>query len=1304
MFNNLKKEITIMKNFRNYICLFLMVIGINVSALAEDQTWTYTFKTPDAVSNNSITVNNATWTFATTPGYGSPAISSGNSNSNYGLKFGNGGSDYFGSVTFSTDYFTTCKVKSVTIKLLNNSGDNGTLTVTQDTKLIGTKSLSGASQQWKELIANTNSGDGGKLSITYSFSNAFYVNSITVVYEKSTTPSVVTLSEAGVSRTLEGSYVLGDMCELPTTSTQQCGSKVFVGWSSKQITTPTDRPTESFYPIGTAVQLNKTEETFYAVYADAEGTEKIWEVTEIDQLTEGQGYATYDGEHTVGDYIYQSSNVWESGGKIQFKSNQGYIYNKTEMPNISKIEITTDVTAWIVKEGNAENPSTGTQLNIQHGDGKQTYVFSTKTRYFYIAEKSGSASDVFSIKVTFGVAYSNYVTSTFTLTYAAGEGTGDAPAKVEGAAQGTKINLSAPAGLKKEGSVFQGWKSNVTDDNTLWKAGQEYTMPAQDVIMTAQWLAVTNYQTYCPRTVTFDLNGLLGEAPADIVTKKNLTITDPGDPVTPVGTDFLGWYNLDNDQKWNFETDVVTEDMLLYAKCQSALTISGNVHLTSGKDVQVYTTPATNNMITVSWFGKDEPLATKIRFSYYLNGVKVEKDADSPFRVCYAENYNMVSSNINNEGDNFEQTFAVSYKPTAYNQLDNYTIRVEAVNNTGTETYRTADLAVYGRSLPEQFVMVIKKTTDDKGWYAIPNELASTSDAKAEDMPMPLLVEVNDNTNPTFVKPSENASKALYSTEARYISGNNRGGIRLKSVANDKFMTATKTNHNSFYMPDENSDDNQPFYLTSSDFGAYKVTLNPALYANNIPDRWISMYAGKIAWYNTQTCDVYFLPVITESIEIADEQTKNLSNYGVNENTTIIVHAGGTLNADKVATIGTLQIERKDGKSGQVFETATLTANNAYFDLTLNAQGMKWYDIAVPFTVDRLQGLSLPDGNKIPLNDVLVYDGEARATNGANGSAWQYQDNGDLNPGVGYDIMFASNVTTVRFTKKAEAQLNNEEDGSIIVEEFESQTGSDMDANWNYIANNTLHYVNLGFDDSQNSIVIAQTYNPEDDNYTAYTQDEATYLVGTPFFVQVAAADKVVWNTTEVYDVLRAPAMTMNRVDRFTLEMSANGEMTDRLFVSADENARDEYQIGKDVAKMGVSSTIAQMWINNYNTKLCANEAVLTNGQATYQLGVFIPKDGEYTIAITSAPENATLYLTIDGQVVWNLSESAYVANLTKGTHNEFGLLLIANEKVTPTNINGLKGNNKAQKIFKDYNIYILRNAQMYNTQGVKVQ
>lgn len=727
------------------------------------------------------------------------------------------------------------------------------------------------------------------------------------------------------------------------------------------------------------------------------------------------------------------------------------------------------------------------------------------------------------------------------------------------------------------------------------------------------------------------------------------------------------------------------------------LSVSGNVHLTSGKDIAVYTTTPAENVITIS--------APHIDRADYIQYTFLDKDGtvdpDAPFALCentdtYAKVTNGKISTKDLTGE-LNRTYAISYKPSVANHIDNYTLQLKAYDDEKVEL-STCTLAISGRSLPEQFVIAIKK---DNKWYAVPNELEKTAGA---NIPAAIEVSVNNNTNPTYVIQDEKMSQIIFQAASHptSITPWRRGAIRLQRANAESygFITATHTDNTSFYMPDNNADDQQ-LYLTSSDCNKYKVTLDPALYENNAPTRWMSISDGKIGWYKTQACDVYFLPVITELIEVADKETKNLSDYGVNENTTVIVHAGGILNADKQATVGTLQIEKADGKSGQVIETETLTANNAYFDLTINASGMKWYDIAVPFTVDRLQGLSLPDGNKIPLNDVLVYDGAARATNGANGSAWQYQDNGELNPGVGYDIMFASNVTTVRFTKKADAQLNNENE-ELAVSKFAS--GSNMDANWNYIANNTLHYVNLGFEKADNSGVLAQTYNPENDSYIAYAQDKATYLIGTPFFVQVAAEDFVVWGTTPIHDVLRAPAMTMNRVDRFTLEMSANGEMTDRLFVSADENARDEYQIGKDVAKMGVSTTVAQMWINNYNTKLCANEAVLSNGQATYQLGVFVPKDGEYTIAITSAPENATLYLTIDGQVVWNLSESAYVANLTKGTHSEFGLLLVANEKETPTNINGLKGNNKAQKIFKDYNIYILRDAQMYNTQGVKVQ
>ena len=465
-------------------------------------------------------------------------------------------------------------------------------------------------------------------------------------------------------------------------------------------------------------------------------------------------------------------------------------------------------------------------------------------------------------------------------------------------------------------------------------------------------------------------------------------------------------------------------------------------------------------------------------------------------------------------------------------------------------------------------------------------------------------------------------------------------------------------------------------------------------------------YVDGVTFYYNQV-QLYYSDYSTDggtatSIVIAGGAGQvELSDLKLDETKTVIVQAGGVVVAKEPITISNLAIEKVNGQSSQVLSAENLIiTNNVYFDVDIHAAAMTWYDIAVPFTVDRLAGLSLPDGSEIPLNDILVYDGATRASQGADGSAWKYQNDGNLVPGKGYYIMFETPVETVRFTKKADAPLNNENE-ELKVSEFTSENLHD--ASWNFVANNSLRYVNLGFEDAENSGVIAQTYNPNTDSYVACSQDATTYLVGTPFFVQVAKADKIAWGKDETHSILRAPMMT-NRVERFTLELSVNGEMNDRLFVSADEDARNEYQIGKDVTKMGVSSAIAQMWVNNYNTQLCANETMLYNNQASFSLGIFVPKNGEYTLAITNAPDNAELYLTQDGQPIWNLSKGAYTTEMDKGTHGEYGLMLQVTDAQAPTNLNGINSSEKAVKFLKQSNIYILRNGLRYNAQGQLVK
>ena len=83
------------------------------------------------------------------------------------------------------------------------------------------------------------------------------------------TPAIVSLSEAGAVTNVADKNV-GDSYTLPSTSTQTCGDKVFVGWSTVEIATPGDKPTSNFYEPGATVTLS-AEQTFYAVYATEEG-------------------------------------------------------------------------------------------------------------------------------------------------------------------------------------------------------------------------------------------------------------------------------------------------------------------------------------------------------------------------------------------------------------------------------------------------------------------------------------------------------------------------------------------------------------------------------------------------------------------------------------------------------------------------------------------------------------------------------------------------------------------------------------------------------------------------------------------------------------------------------------------------------------------------------------------------------------------------------------------------------------------------------------------------------------------------
>lgn len=82
--------------------------------------------------------------------------------------------------------------------------------------------------------------------------------------------ATITLMEAGTPVVGPSGKYSGETYTLPSSVTNVCDGKTFVGWSTVDIPMPGDKPTENYYGKGAEVTLAATN-TFYAVYAEVTG-------------------------------------------------------------------------------------------------------------------------------------------------------------------------------------------------------------------------------------------------------------------------------------------------------------------------------------------------------------------------------------------------------------------------------------------------------------------------------------------------------------------------------------------------------------------------------------------------------------------------------------------------------------------------------------------------------------------------------------------------------------------------------------------------------------------------------------------------------------------------------------------------------------------------------------------------------------------------------------------------------------------------------------------------------------------------
>ncbi len=415
-------------------------------------------------------------------------------------------------------------------------------------------------------------------------------------------------------------------------------------------------------------------------------------------------------------------------------------------------------------------------------------------------------------------------------------------------------------------------------------------------------------------------------------------------------------------------------------------------------------------------------------------------------------------------------------------------------------------------------------------------------------------------------------------------------------------------------------------------------------------------------------------------------------------------------------TTGDLIVEAYSNGSGTIdgIERVTVTSN-AYFDYEFNVDPWHWSAFGVPFEIDLDAAAPLKEKTS-PLGivgpddyDIVYYDTEERAANGASKNCWKYVDNEThrLIPGRLYMIAFDKHVGRVgvlRFKKAASAPVNCTTPVQLIT------TGpAGGNNNWNGIANPMMYHALLGA-----GVTECQVHDGGEigkDGYYTYNMTDKKFFVGKAAFVQVPQyQDPVVVTPADGEDPLHAPRRTKATVatdNRYDIQIAPSNETAeDRLLVLADEDKADEYVIVSDLAKAGVSPVRAQMWVDRYSEKLCKNTTAFINNKADYPLVISTPKAGEYDLFINEQPDDETmLYLTYDGNAIWNLSYGGYVAHLEKGTTSHYGLRIVRTPKVsTGIEETTIQNGEAIRKVIVDDKVYIIRNGEIYSITGQKAQ
>ncbi|MBR3408961.1 MAG: hypothetical protein IKG86_08985 [Paludibacteraceae bacterium] len=688
------------------------------------------------------------------------------------------------------------------------------------------------------------------------------------------------------------------------------------------------------------------------------------------------------------------------------------------------------------------------------------------------------------------------------------------------------------------------------------------------------------------------------------------------------------------------------------------------------------------------------------------------------------------------------------------NVVDDYgtEVTVEAVPNANYRFVRWND----GNTTAKRVDYKLSSTTL-RAEFALAQYTITWKDYEGETLGTTI---VNHGETPSYSAPARVADMVYSYSFAGWNTAINGSGTGIVAATADATYFATYSNTPVQYTLRFNFDNGREDFVKDYGYDVEPVITNPTKtslmgvefvftgWKNNATDAIIEAGTGSTTFPPVRGDASYtaqYRGVLVAGGDMAEEivldDPTSLDDLTIHTNGSVEAYGGAAL------TVNNLYLEATSETSGQLSGTH-VSAVNAYFDWTMNGTTgsvrRTWYAVAVPWEVDARTGITeKATGRTLVAGrdfDLIYYNGATRASDGNVPTCWEYvqwdiqghdrQGNPRpvdnlLHPGRLYMMYFAAEgLQTVRFEKAAGADIMYM--NPLSVEAYpEATDNEDKDANWNGIANPRTYFASL----SAGSATYAQVLNngnlddyfagEESPVYQTINLASSSFMVGKPVFLQATGNDPVVVTKETTAGIVNA-APRRNRetgdtpegIDAvYQLTIAADGKpVSDNIFVQATEDEKaDKYVIGKDLTKGGVAAKRAQMWVNRYNSKLSVNTQMLVDEEAIYPLGIFAPVDGEYTISIiqSSTSNDYNLYLTLNGEAIWNLSNGEYTLSLPQGNTADYGLRISARK--SPTVATGIDeavvdAQGETMKVLINNQVFIIRGDKVYSVDGQLVK